>query len=163
MKRKIVVEVCAVVNAKGECTMFDIGKSRGSILPNSFHLYFLKLHSCNYTLPPLIKRRNRGVIFLFLHSLHSSPRYFWGKSSARAHSRAFSWFGVHWLKVKPKLNIKMLYPAILLTRGEDVPFSLFQIHKLMPLINMTILLWFYTGILWWGNEKTKKCEGGIFC
>ena len=56
----------------------------GSILITFFHLYFLKLHSYNYTLSPLIKRRNRGVIFLFIHSLHSLPRYFWGKSSARA-------------------------------------------------------------------------------
>ena len=70
--------------------MFDIVKSGGSILTNSFHLYFLKLHSCNYTLPPLIKRRNRGVIFLFLHSLHSSPRYFWGKSSARVVKYCYS-------------------------------------------------------------------------
>ena len=63
--------------------MFDRGTMGGSILITFFHLYFLRLHSYNYTLSPLIKRRNRGVIFLLIHSLHSLPRYFWGKSSAR--------------------------------------------------------------------------------
>ena len=44
-----------------------------SILTTSFHLFFktflkfiLKLHFYNYTLPSLIKRRNRGVVFLTL-------------------------------------------------------------------------------------------------
>ena len=64
-----------MVNAKSESNMLDIGKVGGAILTTSFHLYFLKLHSCNYTLPPLIKRRNRGVIFLFEHSLLSFPRF----------------------------------------------------------------------------------------
>ena len=50
--------------------MVDIGKGGGSILNTSLHLYFLKLHSCNDTLPPLIKRRNRGVIF-FIFTLFS--------------------------------------------------------------------------------------------
>ena len=43
----------------------DIGKVGGSILTSSLNLLFLNLPSCNYTLPPLVKRRNRGVIFCF--------------------------------------------------------------------------------------------------
>ena len=81
--------------------MLDRGKMGGSILITSFHLYFLKLHSYNYTLPPLIRRRNRGVIFLFIHPLHSFPRYFWGKSSARAGSlvRGRPWVCSVWPRV----------------------------------------------------------------
>ena len=56
-----------MVNADNESNMLDRGKMGGSILITSFHLYFLKLHSYNYTLPPLIRRRNRGVIF-FIHT-----------------------------------------------------------------------------------------------
>ena len=52
-----------MVKAKSESDMLEIGKVGGSHLNTFFHLYFLKLHYCNYTLPPLIKRTNRGVFF----------------------------------------------------------------------------------------------------
>ena len=71
-----------MVNAKRENNMSDLRKVWGSILTTTFHIYFLKLYSDNYTLPLLIERSNSGVIFFFVHSLHSFPRYFWGKSSA---------------------------------------------------------------------------------
>ena len=47
------------MSAQGECNMIERGKIEGLILSTSSHFYFLKLHSCNYTLPPLIKRRNK--------------------------------------------------------------------------------------------------------
>ena len=76
MKPYLIVSVGAMDNAIIERKMLDIGKVGRSILTTSFYLYFLKLHSSNYILSPLIKRRNRGVIFLFLYSLHSFPVIF---------------------------------------------------------------------------------------
>ena len=52
--------------------LFDRGM-RGSILTTSFH--FFKI-TAFYTSPPLVKRRIRGCIFLFLQSLHSFSRCF---------------------------------------------------------------------------------------
>ena len=65
MKRLVFEAVGAMVNAIRKSNMLDVGKGGGSSLTTSFCLYFLKLHSCNYTLPPLIKRRNRGNLFIF--------------------------------------------------------------------------------------------------
>ena len=48
----------------------------GSTLASSFDFYFFKLHLYLHTLPPLIKQRNKCLIF-FSHSLHSFP-VFWG-------------------------------------------------------------------------------------
>ena len=71
MKRQIVVAISALVNAKSRSNMLYKGKVGGSILTTSFGTFFFKkLHSLNYTLPRLIKRRNRGVIF-FIFTIFS--------------------------------------------------------------------------------------------
>ena len=73
-----------MANAKNESNMYVRPREEGgSILTTSLDFYSLKLHSNNYTFPPLIKQRNRGVFFLLLDYLHSFPRYFRGKSSSR--------------------------------------------------------------------------------
>ena len=57
---QFIVGVGAMIKSKIKCNMLNIVKAGGSSLTTSFHLYFLKLRSCKYTLPPLIKRRNKG-------------------------------------------------------------------------------------------------------
>ena len=75
----IQVSVGAMVNADDESKMFDRGKmgDQSSLPPSTFS--FLKLHSYFYTLPPLIKRRNRGVIFFYLYTLYTLSPLFFGK------------------------------------------------------------------------------------
>ena len=69
----ILVSGGAVGNEQSGSNLFDRRKMghRESILTTSFHFYVSKLHYHNYTLQPLIKRRNRGVVLLILHSFHS--------------------------------------------------------------------------------------------
>ena len=65
----MIVSVGARVNDQVEGNMFERGKrgEQSSVPPSTL----IFLHSCNYTLPPLTKRRNRGVIFFCFYTLNT--------------------------------------------------------------------------------------------
>ena len=71
-----------------------------------FYILFLSFTPLNYTLIcnfTLNKGGSNGVKILFLHSLHSFPRYFSAKSSARKPSRKHA--VVRWDALNESINI----------------------------------------------------------
>ena len=67
---------------------------------------FLKLRSYNYSLPALIKRRNRGVILFFLHSFH---RYLLGKILGPGSRESNFWIFSAQLGIEYGLELSILH------------------------------------------------------